>query len=338
MSQSEGKIKPHESCDVCGLALGSETLSEHRESCGEQLLSSAGKSSDPFLIWKTAVALDHVKKFEECEGEFKKAAQFFFDAASKTPEAAKALFEYSTLMDAFSNIARGRRFLSAGNFTNASEAIPRASEVLRSTLHFAFLAPYVSACATLETVAGMENWDEDRFQGYRTANALLEQAKFALSFQDEAHPLITLIDSNLKFSISCALYWEASSLLASGSEELAADKESRARQVRSEYEHLAAKAGLVLDEMEFFPQRDFIEREHRPFILAYPDAENLWLVNVGEHSAVVKKLGNLVVDAEISSMASASFELHSLVKGRIRVEYIDPVSKEKHNEGCMALV
>ncbi|MGI0078794.1 MAG: hypothetical protein ACRECH_04150 [Nitrososphaerales archaeon] len=298
----------------------------------------AGKNSDPFMHWKSAVAFDHLKKFVESEDEFKKAAQFFFDSASKHGAVAKAMLEFSTLMDAFSKIASGRRFLSENNFSRASEVVPGSSEVLRSTLHFAFLAPYISACATLETLAGMKNWDEDKFQAYRTTNALLEQAKFALSFRDETHTLITVIEAFLKFSISGALHFEADSLLASGATELAADKESRSHQVRREYEHLARRAGLELDEIEFFPQRDFVERDHAPLLLAYPDSENLWLLNVGMHPARLQKLGDLIISKEIPSISSASFELRRLTKGKIRVEYLDPFNNERHNVGCMTLV
>ena len=338
MNQSTNSIRARNHCNVCGIELRSQTLKVHQEACAEQLTLQALESSDPFLHWKVGVALDHVMKFEESASEFKQAAEFFFVTASKQTEVAKAMFEYSTLMDAFSNTEQGRRFLSKDNFSDAANALPRASEILRSTLHFAFLAPYISACATLETVAGMEIGDEDTLQAYRTANALLEQAKFALGFSDETHVLITVIDAYLKYSISEALQSESRSLFASGLRELASDKQLRSDQVRREYEYLAAKAGLALDAIEFLPQRDFNERDNAPFILAYPDAVNLWLLNVGKNSAVVEKLGNAAVNQKIAPMSSASFELEKLAKGRIRVEYIDPATQEKHDEGCLTLI
>ncbi len=338
MNQSRNSKGAQNHCNVCGLGLQSQMLKVHRKACAEKLRLQAVASSDPFLHWKAGVALDHVQKFEESASQFKQAAEFFFVTASKQTEVAKAMFEYSTLMDAFASREQGRRFLSEDNFSEAANALPRASEILRSTLHFAFLAPYISACATLETVAGMERGDEDTFQAYRTTNALLEQAKFALGFMDETNMLITVIDAYLKYSISGALQNESSYLIASGSRELAPDKQLRSGQVRREYEYLAAMAGLGLDEIEFLPQRDFNEREQAPLILAYPDASNLWLLNVGTNPAVIEKLGNAAIDRIIAPMSAARFELSGMVKGRIRVEYLDPSKQEKHDEGCLTLI
>ncbi len=313
-------------------------MSAHQKICATEIYTLAKKSIDPFFHWKAAVALDRAIQLQESESEFRNAAQYFFDLGSNLHAVEKAMFEYSTLMDAFSNSALGRRFLANEQFEEAANSLTRAGEIFRSTLHFAFLAPYVSACATLATAIQMPSGEQDTLQAYKNAIALLEQAKFTLSFRDETHPVITVIDAYLKFSISGALLTEAAASLASGSKEDAVDKESRSAQLRHEYEHFAKRARLPLDTIEFFPLRDFARREHSAFVVTFPETDKLWLLNIGENPAMIQMIGNVETNMQIEVQSSTSFDLKNLAKGKIRMEYFDPVKNQKYNEGCLTLI
>lgn len=325
-------------CQLCGLAYESDIPSLHHSKCAENLSTRIKESQDPFDHWKLSVALDHAENFEESGQQFSRSAQIFFESGSILPRAAKALFEYSTLMDAFSYAAKGRLALSKENFSDASQAFTKSSEILRSTIHFAFLAPYIAACGILHTALGLDGGDEDAFEAYKSANALLEQAKFALSLKDERSPLATVFDALLKRSISLALRSEAISLAKSGSNELSKDKMKRSEQVHLESNYLSRKAGLEPEAIEFFPLRDFNFVERAVLILAYPEGESLWLVNVGKHPALIEKLGNVEVNQEIRAMDSWAFQMKLLSKGKVRAEYLDTVYHVKYDVGCLTLV
>jgi hypothetical protein len=338
MSSNGNNANSSESCSVCGFEFQGDSTLEHYKKCANQMLSLWKESNDPFQHWKISIALDHANRFDEAEDEFRKSASLFFNLGAIQPDVGRAMYEYSTLMDGFSKSEAARRCLNKENFDKAASNLTSAAEIFRSTIHFGFLAPYVSSCATLDTAAKMPKGEDDTLQAYKNANALLEQSKLSLSFRDESHPLVRVMEAYLKFSISGALFSEATAARVSGDNDLGAAKEKRATQVRQEYKYLAKSTNMPLDIIEYFPLRDFNRRESQPFIVGFPEREDLLLLNIGECPATVHKVGNLEMDKKVEPQSSASVELKLLTKGKIRIQYVDQNSTKIYDEGCITLL
>jgi hypothetical protein len=299
------------------------------------MVAQSRKSRDPFAFWSAGLALERTGKLADSERQFKAGAEAFYIKASENTAISKALNEYSTLLDAFANTQRARIFSSRSRFSQSVQAFSRGSEIFRSTIHFGFLAAYVSACATLETARAFGKKSKDLFQAYRNAIALFEQSKLALSFRDQSHPLMREIQGLILFTISKALKFEA---MEAHNRKLANDKESRSKQLLAESETLLRRDASEIGSLEYFPSNDWFRAGTGSFLMAYPDAENLWLSNLGINPATVEKLGNLRPETTVQPKSSISFPLKSLAKGKIRVVYADLTTHTKYDEGCISLI
>ena len=342
VSEGSGKRSaPSNYCRICGMSFVEHSKSyfeSHLSSCAAKAIDCARRSKDPYLHWKCAVALDLMLDYDNSAVEFKTAAQFFFNLSSTETKIARALFEYSTLMDAFSNTQQARKFILESDLAKALDSLTQAAEILRATLHFAFLAPYVSGCATLEIANSLDVSDEDCLQAYKNAIALFEQSKIALSFRDENHPLADTMTAYIKFAISKALLIEAQNLRIVHSNNKAQEKENRYNEVRQEYEYFAAKAGLRPNKIDYLPLLDYLRVETSAYVVGYPDSQSLWLLNIGAHPSRIEKMGQQSPNVDLASKDSIPFPLSQLGKGRIYVTYFDNSSNIKYKEGCISLI
>jgi tetratricopeptide (TPR) repeat protein len=292
--------------------------------------------ADPFEMWGKALELDKESKLEASKLEFKKAGERFLALADERPWIKKALMEYTIAMDAFSLIQEGRALRDGSSFDAALDAFGKAAEILRATIHFGFMSSYVSALALLETLTGLEAI-EDSTDAVKNAIALLEQSKLTLSFRDEQDPIIKVIDAYIKYSISKAFSTESQALLVKGDIEGSKGKRMEAESLVKEYEKLITGAGLRSEKMEYFPVRDWHRATHGAFVTVYPEADKLWLLNIGKNKAMVESLGNKRVKKEIIPGASISLEGPEQ-KGKLRLVYTDLGDKKKYDEGCLTAI
>ncbi len=302
--------------------------------------SAANERMDPFSIWSSAVEADQRGKLEDSRLLFKTAAQSFFDSAADLSKISRACFEYSTLMDAFSIVQEARTIVNEMEFDRALELFSKGSEILRSTIHFGFLSPYIAACASLEVSDFLQETDEDRFQAYKSSIALFEQAKLVLSFMDEYHPLNTLIDAQIRYALSKTLHVESLRAFKDGTpKELLEDKMKRSKRLRKEYVFLIAKNGGMVDNLQYLIANDPARALKGAFIVCYPDSESLWLLNVGVNGALLSQVGHLAFESKcILPKSNLAIPLVQLQKMQIRVNYKDQKSGIAFDEGCISLV
>ncbi|MDG7001532.1 MAG: hypothetical protein JRN15_20740 [Nitrososphaerota archaeon] len=289
----------------------------------------------PFELWSEGVLLDEAGKIEESKITFEEAAKKFFESTNESPAIAKALFEYSTLMDAYALIQEGRMKRDSSQFETSLAQFGRAADILRATLHFGFLASYVAACATLETAIGMEE-NEESFEALKGTNALLEQAKLALSFRDERHRLISEIDAMIKYSISKSLFVESRMLLNSD-EASSEQKLKQSNAVMKEYEELASRQGMHKGRIDYFIVDDWERVRNGAFISCYPDADKIWLMNIGSNPAVIRTFANEPVTSEIGSRKSIALDMSGR-KGKVRIVYQDLENQTVSDDGCLSLI
>lgn len=267
------------------------------------------------------------------------AARQFYEAATTRPAISKALNEYSTLMDSFSKIQRARCLMRESNYDDSLALFSTASEILRATIHFAFLAPYTSACASLET-ASMESDPalDEKFEALRNSIALLEQSKLALALRDANHPTLGKIDALLKFAISKALLAEGESLDSKGDRGNAERKYAQFVVVNNEYLEKASLCGLDPGRIEYFPIDDFERALKGAFLSSIPVKDHVSLMNVGSHTAYLQKLGDHLLGSEVGPGDAFHFPLEKLRKGRFRISYRDLSTQELHDEACISLL
>lgn len=290
----------------------------------------------PFVLWKEGINFDLKSELQLSYSKFMQAAQKFFDMASSEENVAKALFEYSTLMDAFCRTQLGRLAISINEFDEALSKFNEATQILRSTAHFGFLAPFISACATTETTDKLEKFDPEKLQGYRNAIALYEQSKIALSFRDEYHPISTVIDAYIRYCISQALLLESSGQAQSGDQKLSEDTKKRSELIMKEFKLLALRAGVPTDRLLFLPPNDYRRVEEGSFIVTYPDKGCLWLLNLGTNPAIIDSIGSKTFnEKKLEPRDSLGVSEDELEKGKIRLIYRDMMTGRKFDEGCL---
>lgn len=299
----------------------------------------ASFAEDPFTLWGEGIDLDQGFQFEASSSKFKAAAQEFFGLGSRYEKVARAYYEYSTLMDAYSQIELGRKDIGTNEFDQALVKFDEAAKILRSTIHFGFLAPFISACATTETTDKMEREDQECLQGYKNAIALYEQSKLALSFRDENHFIITVMDAYIRYCISQALFVESIDQRHQGNIEASTDKEKRSKLLRTEFEGLLKKAGEDKKNLLYFPLDDYKRAKEGSFIVSFPEASSLSLLNLGSHTAGIEKIGNFdPIQADLEPSNSMNFSSKVIGKGKIRVIYTDMVTEKRFNEGCLMVI
>ncbi|MGH2637915.1 MAG: hypothetical protein ACRDF4_01295, partial [Rhabdochlamydiaceae bacterium] len=270
---------------------------------------------------------------------FKRAAQEFFDVGSIGREApvGRALFEYSSLMDGFASVQNARRLRKLSDYEASLLEHTRAAEIFRATVHFGFLSAYVSGCASLETSLELQDSDE-AVKGIKNAIALFEQSKLTLAFRDERHPIMTVIDALIKYSISKAFLAESNLFLQN---EKAAESKQKAVQsvtLMREHEYLAASAGLPPSKIDYFPISDWKRALNGSFLVSFPESDSIRLANLGSIPAFVETLGNDRIEKRIEPSASLCFQVKSSTKGKIRVVYVDLGQKIRFDEGCLTII
>ena len=242
-------------------------------------------------------------------------------------------------MDAYSQIELGRKDIGVNEFDQALVKFDEAAKILRSTIHFGFLAPFISAIATAETTDEMEREDAECLQGYKNAIALYEQSKLALSFRDADHLIIRVIDASIRYCISQALYVESLDQRRQGNIEASTDKEKRSKLLRSEFEGLLKKAGRDKKSLIYHPLDDYERTKASAFVVSFPDASSLSLLNLGSQTARIEKIGIYEpLGADLEPNNSMNFSSKVIGKGKIRVIYTDMVSGKKFNEGCLMAI
>ena len=295
-----------------------------------------------FESWQAALSADGKSMLEVSKAHFQTAAQVFFDeGSSKKASIGRALFEYSTLMDAFALVQEGRLLKSISEYDISLSSFEKASEVLRSTLHFAFLSSYVSGCASLETALEMEA-GEDSFQGFKNAIALFEQSKLLLSFRDEKHPLVHSIEVLLKYSISRALLVESENLSKTGSREAARKKKETSKEVEKDFEMLAKldgeKRSLSNFTIDYFPKYECVRASTGALLVVFPEKANLWIGNVGRNAAFLEKIGEERIGKILGPNESISQRIEENFRGKLRISYEDTDNKNRFDEGCLTII
>lgn len=296
----------------------------------------AMNTSEPFRVWERALKFNESGSLQESRNEFKLAAQSFFNLASTGVSTSRALFEYSTLMDAFSSIQEARILKSENLFDESFAAFSKSTEILRATMHFGFLSGYVSGCASVETSLELEASD-DSFQGLKNAISLFEQSKLTLSFRDERHPIVKVIDTLIKYSISKAFLVESQILSVSGDMMGAEKKVSQSEAVMRDYEKISRESGKASNVIDYFPVEDWNRALMEAFLVSFPESDGMWLGNLGVNSALVETLAEERVDKVIKPNDSIHWSLKPS-KGRIRVKYVDVKEKKSHDEGCVTVI
>jgi tetratricopeptide (TPR) repeat protein len=290
-------------------------------------------------MWKEGLDLDERLQLDQSSLRFKDAAQQFFDLASQQEKVGKAYYEYSTLMDAYARIQLARIDIAKNEFDSALAKLNEASNILRSTIHFGFFAPFVLACATVETANMMDAHDPECLQGYKNAIALFEQSKLALSFRDDHHFLITVIDADIRFLISKALFVESLDQKRQGNIETARDKEKRSKLLESEFEALLRKAGTSRQRSFYLPLDDYQRAMTGAFVVSFPDTSNLLILNLGKNTAHIEKIGSYnSIKTDLEQRNSMNFSPNVIGKGKIRVIYSDAVTGRKYDEGCVTAI
>jgi hypothetical protein len=294
---------------------------------------------DPFLYWKQSIDFDEKLLLAQSSEQFVKAAKRFFDLAIEREKVARAYYEYSTLMDAFSRVQSARLRISANEFDLALLLINEACNILRSTIHFGFLAPFVSACASAETASLMDSDDPECLQGFKNAIALLEQSKLALSFRDERHFLNRVIDADIRSLISKALLVEAFVERMQGNVEAARSKEERAGVLEMEFEAILNKVRVKKQRSLYIPLDDYQRVMNGAFLVSFPESSNLLLLNIGTNPAKIEKIGECNPKfSNIEPLDQISFNINSIGKGKIRVVYFDAKTGSKFDEGCLTAI
>ncbi|MDG6906138.1 MAG: hypothetical protein JRN20_10180 [Nitrososphaerota archaeon] len=297
--------------------------------------SDSLQNLEPFDAWRTALILDEQCKLVESKSKFTQTAELFFDSGSGAySEIGIALFEYSTLMDAFAGVQEARKLRKESEFEKSLTEFSRAAEILRATMHFGFLAGYVSGCAILEEAMRSQVTDE-RLETLRKAIALFEQSKLTLSFRDDKHAVITVIDSLLKYSISEALFAESRKTKNSQETRI---KSAQARAVFSEYDLLAQKSGIDPMSIPYFPLEDWRRAKFTGFVVSFPENNSIWLGNIGCNSVKVETLGTKSINLIVEPHRSLSSVIDPRTKGRIRVVYTDLKQKKRYDEGCHLMI
>ncbi len=309
------------------------------QTSGGSTISDLQHKTDPFAIWAGAIKFDETGNTSESKKLFETAAKEFYFAGSENTEVALAYNEYSTLMDAFSTVQKCRELIAQEDFDGALNSLVKAGEIFRATLHFAFLSPFVASCAGLEVLEGLSEPDEDSFQACKNSIALLEQSKLVLSFRDEQHPIIEVIDAYIRLAISKALKIESEleSKLGSAEPEIES-KANRSILLYKEYEDRLSKIGRKSSRLDYFPLMDYQRAIEGAFILGYPNDEDLVLVNIGAQGAELSRLGNLELLQKIEARSTWRVSLKRFQKVKIRVIYKDPKSGLSYDEGCLSLV
>ncbi len=274
--------------------------------------------------------------------QFEVAAKAFFEEASGAAiGVARALLEYSTLMDAFAAVQEGRLLKTQMKFDEALKNFAKASEILRATVHFGFLASYVSGCASLETASEISD-DEEKFQGYKNAIGVLEQSKLALSFRDERHPLMRSIDALIKFAISRALLVESQMLMQKGATADSRKKRKQSRSVEKDFEELAGEevhSPVSRYKIDYFLKGYEYERATLgAFIMTFPERTSLWIGNVGKNFALVETLGEAPVGKTIPPSGSITVPMLPEFHGRLRIQYTDEETHRRYDEGCLTVI
>jgi hypothetical protein len=293
-----------------------------------------------FEHWK--LALDHEKKsdLEQSEFELAEAAQAFFEEGTGPKTGvARAFFEYSTLMDAFATVQEARILRNELNFEKSLEKFVKASEILRATVHFAYLAGYISGCASLETAGEMES-REEMFQGFKNAIALFEQSKLALSFRDEQHPSLRSIEALIKFAISRALLVESQILSNEGSYLESSKKMEQSKNLEEEFAALEGKGKAEPSRyrIEYLPKYECERALEGALLTAFPEATSLWIGNVGKHPAAVESLGKDRIVKTVSAFDSITWPLKSDFRGKLRISYADETTGKRFDEGCLTVI
>lgn len=291
-------------------------------------------ASKPFESWRSALAYDKSNLLGDSKSQFKQAAQAFFDVGTTGIPTSKALFEYSTLMDAFESIQEARILKGKSQYDESFNAFSKSTEILRATMHFGFLSGYVSGCASLETALELEA-GEDSFQGIKNAIALFEQSKLALSFRDENHRIIHIIDALIKYSISKAFQVE-SKILTTDMEQ-SQKKVSQSESLMKEYAKISRDIGLDLNVVDYFPVEDWSRALTDSLLVSFPDSDGMWLGNLGANPIRVEK----IADQSVGKTIGPSESIHLILvpsKGRIRVTYTDLKEMNSYDEGCITVI
>ena len=242
-------------------------------------------------------------------------------------------------MDAFAKTQNARIAMSNGDFEVALHQLKVATEIFRSSIHFAFLAPYVSACATLDAASGLESKDMARFESFRNAVALFEQTKLGIYLNDDGDPKLHKIEMNLKLAISKALRSEGEALEASGDTENAERKYAQYIAVNNDYIDLVSENVTEPGYLEYFIADDYARALDGAYIVTYANADSIELLNVGINEARVLKLGDEQTDSLVQSGRSVAFSLEStLKKGRLRVCYEDYKTGKKYSEASILVL
>ncbi len=297
--------------------------------------------SEGFELWKQALVLDARILLNDSKLKFEHAARSFFNEASNKPDVSRAFYEYSTLMDSFATVQDGRMFKSLSQFDKALDSFSRASEIMRATIHFGFMASYVSGCASLETAPDLED-DDEKFQGYKNSIALFEQSKIALSFRDERHPLIRPIDAIVKLAISRALLLESEILAKKGSIADSRKKREQSKTVEQDFRGLAGsekKTPLSRFRINYFLKGHDCERAaSSSYIMSFPEKTSLLIENVGAHPAQLETLGKSTIGKEIAPFGSITWPMEEHFRGRLRISYVDEKTKKRYDEGCLTVI
>jgi len=295
-----------------------------------------------FELWKLALVNDRKSSLGDSKSSFQAASNVFFEEASNEKSGiSRALYEYSTLMDSFAKVQDGRLLKTERKFDESLDFFAKATEILRATVHFGFLAGYVSGCASLETASEMEDYEE-KFQGFKNSIALFEQSKLALSFRDERHPLIRAIDGLIKFSISRALLLEAEMLSQMGSASDSRKKREQSENVEEEFRILVGSnnvSSISRFKIDYFLKGYDCERAlEGSYLSTFPERTSLWIGNVGVHPTNVQLVGKSQVEKIIEPSKSIEWPLLPDFRGRLRITYTDESNKRKYDEGCLTAV
>jgi hypothetical protein len=292
-----------------------------------------------FELWVEALGADKRDDLSVAKSLFESAAKAFYDLATSSPGISSACYEYSTLMDAFCTVENCREYVRKEDFDVALDSISKAGEIFRTTLHFAFLSPYVAACAGLEVLDGLEESDPDRMQACKNSIALFEQAKLVLSFRDEKHPIVRLIDGYLNLGISKGLECEAKQAAkAAGSDSEIQSKLQRSENLRDGFKVRMTEIGESTDRLNYLPVKDCKRAIEGSFLLGYPDADDLSILNVGSSAGRLVQLGGRDFDSEIPSGSALRVKLTQFGKMKIRMLYEDTRAGKRFDEGCISLI
>ncbi len=294
--------------------------------------------SDPFKIWEEALSFDLVGEFESSARQFKEAGKSFFDSGTgEKSGVGKAFFEYSWLMDAFAAVQTARSLKLQSEYDLSLQEFTKAAEIFRSTVHYGFLSAYVSGCATLETALGIEDSDEE-FEALKSTIALFEQSKLALGFRDERHPLVNVIDSMIKYSISEALLAESKGLAHRGISEESQIKLKQSKSLEAEHELFAMKVGKKPRKIDYLPLEDWKRVKSTGYVISFPELNTIWFGNVGLNTVIVETFANTHIGRVIEPYQNISCALDNISKGRVRIVYVDESDQKRYDEGCLSVI